>query len=215
MRFIDEKEKENNVMLAAFGLARAMKRRPPRMEHAMHPAAEHTLMIIAENDGLSSGQLCELLDVRPSSVSELADKMAARGLVEKKDDEADKRITRIYLTELGKAQAEQIAQSRQQILDDFSACFTEDEARQFCALANKLSAHLKERAGGESEDFKGPHCHGPHHGGPGFGPHHGGPHHGGPEFGPHHGGPGFGPAPEGPEGGCCRGRHFRPEPDQD
>ena len=50
MRSIDEKGKETNVMMAAFGLARAIKRRPPRMEHALHPAAEHTLMVIAEND---------------------------------------------------------------------------------------------------------------------------------------------------------------------
>ena len=31
MRSINEKEKETNVMMAAFGLARAIKRRPPRI----------------------------------------------------------------------------------------------------------------------------------------------------------------------------------------
>ncbi|MBQ2311955.1 MAG: MarR family transcriptional regulator [Firmicutes bacterium] len=180
MRSINEKEKETNVMMAAFGLARAIKRRPPRMEHALHPAAEHTLMVIAENDGLSSGELCELLDVRPSSVSEIADKMAARGFVEKKDDETDKRVTRIFLTELGQAQAKQIADTRQQALDEFSACFTEEEAAQFCALANKLSAHLKELAA-EDPEGSGCGCHKGHHG-PAGGCHRGPHGHHGPRF---------------------------------
>ena len=180
MRSINEKEKETNVMMAAFGLARAIKRRPPRMEHALHPAAEHTLMVIAENDGLSSGELCELLDVRPSSVSEIADKMAARGFVEKKDDETDKRVTRIFLTELGKAQAKQIADTMQQALDEFSACFTEEEAAQFCALANKLSAHLKELAA-EDPEGSGCGCHKGHHG-PAGGCHRGPHGHHGPRF---------------------------------
>ena len=164
---------ENNVMRSAFGLARAMKRRPARREHLLHPAAEHTLMIIAENDGLSSGELCELLDVRPSSLSEMMEKMAARGFVEKTDDEADRRITRISLTELGKAQAEQIAKTRRQAVSEFSACFTEEEAAQFCALADKLSAHLKELAAADPQQSEEPCPGGPHgHGGCRRRPHH-------------------------------------------
>ena len=73
---------EYNVIRSAFGLARALKRRPPEMHHDIPPAAERALTVIAKNDGLSSGELCEILDVRPSSVSELADKMAARGKIE-------------------------------------------------------------------------------------------------------------------------------------
>ena len=200
-------EKEFDVMRSAFGIARALKRSPHRAPHILPPGMERTLMTVAANDGISSGELCEILDVRPSSLSEITDKLAERGLMEKKDSETDKRITLICLTELGKAQAEQIAKTRNDAIAELSACFTEDEAKMFCELADKLSEHLKGLSGGDEhpEGFgpHGPHGHhGPH--GP-FGGH--GPH------GPHcmHPGHGFGPQP-GPFGpGHCGHRiHHRP-----
>lgn len=191
MDTIKNTEKEYDVMKSAFGISRALKRRPPHAPHTLPPGMERTLMVIAANDGLSSGELCELLDVRPSSLSEITDKMAARGLVEKKDSESDKRVTVVCLTELGKAQAEQIETSRSEAIAALSACFTEEEAKQFCELADKLAEHLT----GLSESEGGPgHCHkGPGHCHKGAG-HHGG--HGG------FGGPGK----------HCRARHFAPAP---
>mgnify|MGYP002860934688 CR=1 FL=1 len=193
---MDNIEIRQNVMESAFALARAMHRGPRRMEHDLPPAVERTLLAVSENDGLSSGQLCELLDIRPSSASELTDKMAEKGLLEKKADEADKRINRIFLTELGKAQAARIAEVRSEALSAFSACFTDEEAAQFADLANRLSAHLRTaRAEGAPENeggcFKdrghgcGGHGHGPHgpHGGE-YG--HGGPRSGGHGLGMHH-----------------------------
>ena len=162
-----DNEKNYDVMRSAFGIARALKRRPPHAPHALHPGMERTLMEIAKNDGISSGELCEILDVRPSSLSEMADKMAERGLIEKKDAEEDKRITKIWRTELGKAQAEQIEKSRTEAIAALTSCFTEEEAKQFCELADKLAEHLKSLSEGEEkpEGF-GPH--GPHgHFGPG------------------------------------------------
>ena len=124
---MDNTDIRKNVLDAAFGLARAMRRGPKPMAPTLPPAVERTLMAIADNDGLSAGELCELLDMRPSSVSELSDRMAERGLVEKKADEADKRVSRIFLTELGKAQADRVAEVRTEALNSFSACLTEDE----------------------------------------------------------------------------------------
>ena len=209
MDTIKNTEKEYDVMRSAFGIGRALKRWPLRAPHILPPGVERTLMVIAENDGLSSGDLCEILDVRPSSLSEITDKMAQRGLLEKKDSAEDKRVTRIFLTELGKAQAEQIKSSRDEAINALTSCFTEDEAKQFCELADKLAEHLKNLHEGED----GPeHCHqGPGHCGPRghHGPHGG---HGG------FGGPGmrcrawhfapmpFGPAPFGP---CHHGPRFR------
>ena len=166
-----------NVIESSFALARAMRRGPKHMEHNLPPAVERTLMVIAENDGLSAGELCELLDIRPSSASELSDKMSERGLVEKKADENDKRVSRIYLTELGKAQAAQLVKNRDDAISEFSGCFSDEEAEQFCTLANKLSAHLKELAGDAEGCGMGHHegrgCHKGPHGGHGC---HKGPH---------------------------------------
>ena len=171
---MDDKDIRKNVLESTFGLARALRRGPRHMERTLPPAVERTLMVISGNDGLSAGELSELLDMRPSSVSELSDRMAARGLVEKKADEADKRVNRIFLTELGKAQVGRIAEVRTEALNSFSACFTDEEAAKFCELADKLAAHLNENAEGEG-------CcghHGPHKGPHGCCGEHGHMHHG-------------------------------------
>ena len=213
---MDNTDIRKNVLESAFGLARAMRRGPRPMQPTLPPALERTLMVISENDGISSGELCELLDMRPSSVSELSDRMANRGLVEKKADEADKRVSRIYLTELGKAQVARVAEVRTEALNSFSACFTDEEAAQFCELAGKLAAHLNENAGDGPEGpccgpHRGPHGHGPH--GPEgcghHGPHAHGPH--GPEGCGHHGlhGEGRGCGHHGPHGkGHCLHPHM-------
>ena len=189
---MDNIEIRQNVIHSAFSLARAMKRGPHRMEHDLPPAVERTLMTIAKNDGLSAGELCEALDIRPSSVSELTEKMAERGLVEKRADETDKRVSRIFLTELGTAQAERIEKNREGSIAEFSGCFTDEEAEQFAALAGKLAEHLKSLAGDDAEGC----CGGGMHHGHGMG---------------HHGGPGFGHGPHrGPHGGHCRWMHHHP-----
>ena len=177
----------DNVIKSTFKLMRAIKRRPPRRAHEFPPTVSHLLTILKENDGLSSGELCELLDIRPSSLSELLARVEEHGLVERKDSEADRRITRAFLTKEGNEAAEKLAESRKQAEDEFSACFTEEEKAQFCALAEKLANHL-EASAAEDKEHCCRHGHGPeghcgHHGPEGHCGHHGGPgHHG---HGPH------------------------------
>ena len=198
---------ENNydVLNSALRLARALKRNAPRHEHMLPPAVERTLVALNENNGLSSGELCEALGVRPSSLSELIDRMEKHGLAQRSIDEEDKRIVRISLTEKGSELAANVAEKFNTRKAEIEACFEDGEAEQFCNLADKLSKHLQ---GGEDElpPFGGRGPRGFGHGGPEFGPGCKGPHGfgpgmpGSPEFGPECKGPhGFGPGmPGGP-----------------
>ena len=113
-----------NVLRSAFTLARSLKRRPAETEHHFSPSVERSLMVIRENDGLTSRDLSEKLDIRPSSVTELVNRLITTGLVVRKEDEDDKRLSHI--------------------------CLTDDEAAEFCRLADKLSAHLREKEAAEA-----------------------------------------------------------------
>ena len=93
---------DHDVILASLKLARAMRRCPPeRGEAPFPPAVGRLLACAAENPGVSSRELCELLDVRPSSLSEMLARAEADGLLTRTADEADKRVQRITLTEKG------------------------------------------------------------------------------------------------------------------
>lgn len=150
-----------SVLESTFKLIRATKRRPPRGEHEFPPTVSHLLRILKEGDGISSGELCEDLDVRPSSLSELLTRMEEHGLIEKRTSESDRRMTRVFLTRKGADAAAQIAEMRARAEEEFSACFTEEEKLQFCVLAEKLAAHLEESAPAAAECR---HRGGPRHG---------------------------------------------------
>src|SRR5271169_3418847 len=50
-------------------------------------------------EGVKQSELAEALDLAPITLARLIDKLSAGGLVERRDDDTDRRANRIYLTE--------------------------------------------------------------------------------------------------------------------
>jgi len=59
--------------------------------------AKRRLVRLERQPGLSQKELAELLEVEPITVARLADRLAARGLLERRPDPADRRIWRLHL----------------------------------------------------------------------------------------------------------------------
>lgn len=177
--------RKNNVIYAALKLSRAMRRCPPeRGEFPFPPAVGRLLECAAENPGVSSRELCEALDVRPSSLSEMLTRAEETGLLTRSADEADRRIQRITLTARGRQAVQEMENLREKDTEKKTSCLTEEEKIQFCALCNRLSEHLESLALDLPEGME------PRHRGPGGPRRHPGP-------GPEHEGPR--PRPEFPE----------------
>ena len=161
---------DKDVILASLKLARAMRRCPPEhRELPFPPAVGRLLACAAENPGVSSRELCEILDVRPSSLSEMLARAEAEGLVVRAVDEADRRIQRITLSEKGRQLIADMEAARNRDAQKKTSCFTEEEKVQFVALANKLSEHMERLALDLPEDRRipprpfPPHGSGPRH----------------------------------------------------
>ena len=172
-----------DVIFAVMKLTRSMRRRPPRHEEGFGPGMGHQLAVLAENEGVSSRELSELLDIRPSSLTEMLTRMESEGLVIRTTDPDDRRVSRVSLTDKGRELAAKMKAEHEERVARTNACFTEEEAKTFCRMCERLGAHLEALAKEDGEDpEKGdfmppppPHMHGFHHG------HHG--HHG---HGAHH-----------------------------
>ncbi len=65
--------------------------------HGMTRAQWVILWQLQRQPGLSQKELADFLDVEPISVARLVDRLAARGMVERRDDPADRRIWRLHL----------------------------------------------------------------------------------------------------------------------
>lgn len=113
------------------------------------PTQQLVLDILAEEDGVTSGVLAEILDMRPSSVTEILNKLESRDEIERREDEQDKRIKRIYITEIGREKAN--LNKPQERSEEFFAGLTDEERHTLDQLLNKVIDGWSEDFGGRPE----------------------------------------------------------------
>ena len=93
---INNKNLAAETILAFLKLSRAMRRcPPPRRDFPFPPAVGRLLESVASNPGVSSRELCEALDLRPSSLSEILVRSENDGLLSRAADEHDRRVQRV------------------------------------------------------------------------------------------------------------------------
>lgn len=63
------------------------------------------LFVLQRQDGALSGEVAVALDIAPSAMTGLADRMVKGGLIERRADEDDGRNSRLWLTKVGRAAA--------------------------------------------------------------------------------------------------------------
>jgi DNA-binding MarR family transcriptional regulator len=121
-----------------------------RMAHQTRPHRQglyhgqaHLLLHISQNDGVVQRDLAEQLDVRPSSLTEMLVKMEQLGLVQRRSDENDQRLLRIYLTEAGKEAAAELLGTVNDWNGTLFDCLEPTEREQLQAILAKLAANLE------------------------------------------------------------------------
>ena len=159
---------DSDVILAYLKLSRAMRRCPPeRKDLPFPPAVGRLLECAAANPGVSSRELCEALDLRPSSLSEILVRAENDGLLCRTVDENDRRVQRVSLTPGGSAVVADMEKVRNEDAKKKTSCLTEEEKKQFCSLCNRMSEHIEKLAlelpEGLMPDHPGLHHSGPRH----------------------------------------------------
>ncbi|MEY8436942.1 MarR family transcriptional regulator [Atopobiaceae bacterium 24-176] len=114
------------------------------------------LAVLAENDGVTTRELVEVLDVRPSSLNETLGRLEGRGLVGRSQSTSDGRQVEVRITEKGRELAQAIAERDPSVMFD---CLTDEEREQLGVLLDKVIAAMGEKGRG----CCGGHGHGPGH----------------------------------------------------
>jgi DNA-binding MarR family transcriptional regulator len=92
--------------------------------------------------GLRLKDLAERLRIAPRSATEVVDQLQAKGLVDRRPDPADRRATRIVLTEAGVRVRERVREERRrQAGDYFSVLSAPDRAELARLLAELVRSH--------------------------------------------------------------------------
>ncbi|MBP5971427.1 MarR family transcriptional regulator [Brasilonema sp. CT11] len=77
-------------------------------ELGLHPGQEILLFHLWENDGLIQSELASLMQVEAPTITKMIHRMEKAGLLERRKDEEDGRICRIYLTMKGRSLQEPV-----------------------------------------------------------------------------------------------------------
>lgn len=119
------------------------------MELGVHPGQLPVLKNVYENEGISLRELAKKIHVRPPTVTVTIQRLEKAGLVYKKADPVDLRVSRIYLTEEGKniqIEIKALLDESEQIL---TQGFSEEELAVLRSYFERIVKNLVE-AGAES-----------------------------------------------------------------
>lgn len=76
--------------------------------HNIHVGQDHALCQLWLEDGATQTQLCEKLGCEPPTLSNMLKKLEGYGLIIRKQDEGDARISRVFLTDKGRGLEEPV-----------------------------------------------------------------------------------------------------------
>ena len=83
--------------------------------HGMSRAQWVLLSRLDRQPGLSQKELAELLEVEPITVARLADRLEARGLLERRADPSDRRVWRLHLLPAAQPVLDELAVHRDEL----------------------------------------------------------------------------------------------------
>ena len=113
-----------------------------------HPGRTVVLGMLAGNEGISQRDLAEKMHLARPTVTIMLQKMEHEGLIERWDDPDDQRLTRIRLTEDGRAKGKAAGDAYSRYVNATIGAMSEPDRTEFARLLDvlneKTAAALKE-----------------------------------------------------------------------
>ncbi len=98
------------------------------------------LFVLAKQQGILIGELAQHLNLAPSAMTGLADRMIKLGLISRQIDQQDKRSQRIYLTDQGK----NAGQHAQQLLAPINKLLTSGFSTEEMRVVSRWLEHVQQ-----------------------------------------------------------------------
>lgn len=113
-------------------------------DHELRVGQEQLLLQLWDADGISQSQLVERLCVEPPTVTRMLQRIEADGLVERRPDAEDARVSRVFLTTKGRALEDQVAAAWQSVEARATAGMSPDEQTLLRRLLTRMRENLSE-----------------------------------------------------------------------
>ena len=107
------------------------------------------LSLLNHHAGINQGGLAEILEVEPITAGRMIDRLQEAGLVERREDPADRRAWRLYLTERGMSQLDELRPFAREALAIALEGVDEAAIDAMQGVLGQMRANLTRKPGGE------------------------------------------------------------------
>lgn len=104
------------------------------------------LFVLSHDPGLTQKALADALEIAPATLSVSVRRMETAGLVERRADDSDARLQRLYLTTEGEALQRRCEQGRDFLIAAQFADFTAEDIEQLARLLGRMTRNLEAAA---------------------------------------------------------------------
>jgi DNA-binding MarR family transcriptional regulator len=108
----------------------------------LHTGQEMMLCILWDNEGITQSELAERLGIQPATVTNALNRLERNGLVERRADETDQRVSRVFPTAGGKDIRLAIESQWAELEQVTLAGLSDEECEQLLSLLGKVQANL-------------------------------------------------------------------------
>ncbi|SHH31949.1 MarR family winged helix-turn-helix transcriptional regulator [Thermosipho atlanticus] len=130
-------------LLSEFGKVRFQILRSALENDNVHPGQVPMLFIISSNPGISQNEIAKRMHITSSTVAIMLRRMEKHGLVERKQNEQDRRELKVYLTEKAKKLVEKLFEKMKNFESLSLRNFSKDEIETFENLLRKMLKNLE------------------------------------------------------------------------
>lgn len=109
----------------------------------LYKGQPHVIELLFAQDGLSQGELGAALRLQPATVTKMVQRMEQAGFVERRPDERDQRVSRVYLTAAGRGVRPELEAIWDELAGAMFAGFTPEEQAQLDGLLRRVCENLR------------------------------------------------------------------------
>jgi DNA-binding MarR family transcriptional regulator len=135
---------------SALAAARRLRGRDTHRPDGLSHAQYQVLFELLRGRELTAGGLAAVAEVSPASMTQMLDRLADAGLVERVRSEEDRRVVGARLTDAGQAVCEERRAELEPLWQEVLARFTRDELHTSAAVLDQITA-LFERLDADAE----------------------------------------------------------------
>lgn len=109
---------------------------------------------LARTEGLKQTEVADQMEMQPITLTRLIDKLCESGLIERRHDDSDRRVNRLYLTEASRPLLEKLSELRADITQTALAGLSNEQTHQLVDQLETIKDNVREALQGAAETAK-------------------------------------------------------------